>query len=73
MEIVEKHGPRSFAYVGGGGQGCHFDAAFGERLMRALGSRYHYSPPPGAHGHLLGLGPPHREAVPLHRAGRARL
>jgi anaerobic selenocysteine-containing dehydrogenase len=44
MEIVERHGPRSFAYVGGGGQGCHFDAAFGVRLMRALGSRYHYSP-----------------------------
>jgi anaerobic selenocysteine-containing dehydrogenase len=43
-EIIGIHGPKSFAYMGGGGQGCHFDAAFGVRLMRALGSRYHYSP-----------------------------
>jgi anaerobic selenocysteine-containing dehydrogenase len=43
-EIVDQHGPRSFAYMGGGGQGCHFEAAFGVRLMRGLGSRYHYSP-----------------------------
>jgi anaerobic selenocysteine-containing dehydrogenase len=41
--IVDEHGPRSFAYMGGGGQGCHFEAAFGVRLLRALGSRYHYS------------------------------
>lgn len=41
---VENHGPRSFAYMGGGGQGCHFEAAFGVRLLRALGSHYHYSP-----------------------------
>ena len=43
-EIIGTHGPKSYAYMGGGGQGCHFDAAFGVRLMRALGSRYHYSP-----------------------------
>jgi len=42
-DIVDKHGPRSFAYMGGGGQSCHFEAAFGVRLMRSLGSRYHYS------------------------------
>jgi anaerobic selenocysteine-containing dehydrogenase len=42
-EIIDCHGPRSFAYMGGGGQGCHFEAAFGVRLMRGLGSRYHYS------------------------------
>ncbi|HPI92818.1 MAG TPA: molybdopterin-dependent oxidoreductase [Deltaproteobacteria bacterium] len=42
--IVDTYGPRSFAYMGGGGQGCHFEAAFGVRLMRGLGSRYHYSP-----------------------------
>jgi len=30
--------------MGGGGQGCHFEAAYGVRLLRALGSRYHYSP-----------------------------
>lgn len=43
-EIVDRYGPRAFAYMGGGGQGCHFEAAFGVRLMRGLGSRYHYSP-----------------------------
>ncbi|MBI5844090.1 MAG: molybdopterin-dependent oxidoreductase [Deltaproteobacteria bacterium] len=41
--ILEKHGPRSFAYMGGGGQGCHFDAPFGICFMRALGSQYHYN------------------------------
>jgi len=41
--VVDTYGPRSFAYMGGGGQGCHFEAAFGVRLMRALGSRYHYN------------------------------
>ncbi len=43
-QVVENHGPKSLAYVGGGGQACHFEAAFGVRLLRALGSRYHYSP-----------------------------
>jgi len=42
--IVETHGPRSLAYMGGGGQGCHFEAAFGVRLLRGLGSQYHYGP-----------------------------
>jgi anaerobic selenocysteine-containing dehydrogenase len=28
-KIVDQYGPRSFAYMGGGGQGCHFEAAFG--------------------------------------------
>jgi anaerobic selenocysteine-containing dehydrogenase len=41
--IRAEHGPRSLAYMGGGGQGCHFEAAFGVRLLRALGSQYHYS------------------------------
>jgi anaerobic selenocysteine-containing dehydrogenase len=41
--IIDEHGPRSFAYMGGGGQGCHFEAAFGLRLLRGMGSRYHYS------------------------------
>jgi anaerobic selenocysteine-containing dehydrogenase len=40
--IVGQHGPRSFAYMGAGGQGCHFEAAFGIRLMRGLGSQYQY-------------------------------
>jgi anaerobic selenocysteine-containing dehydrogenase len=42
-EIISRYGPRSFAYMGGGGQGCHFEAAFGLRLLRGLGSQYHYS------------------------------
>ena len=42
-DIIAAHGPRSFAYMGGGGQGCHFEAAFGVPLMRGLGSRYHYN------------------------------
>jgi anaerobic selenocysteine-containing dehydrogenase len=41
--ILDNNGPRSFAYMGGGGQGCHFEAAFGVRLLRGLGSHYHYS------------------------------
>jgi len=41
--LVDTHGPRCFAYMGGGGQGCHFEAAFGVRLLRAMGSFYHYS------------------------------
>ncbi len=42
--VIGSHGPRSFAYMGGGGQGGHFEAAFGVRLLRGLGSHYHYSP-----------------------------
>jgi anaerobic selenocysteine-containing dehydrogenase len=41
--ILDAHGPRALAYMGGGGQGSHFEAAFGLTLLRALGSRYHYS------------------------------
>ena len=43
-DIIDRYGPKSFAYMGGGGQGCHFEAGFGVRLMRGLGSRFHYSP-----------------------------
>lgn len=41
--IIEEYGPRSLAYMGGGGQGCHLEAAFAVRLLRGLGSQYHYS------------------------------
>ncbi len=41
-DILGRYGPRSFAYMGAGMQGCHFEAAFGLRLMRGLGSQYHY-------------------------------
>jgi anaerobic selenocysteine-containing dehydrogenase len=40
--IVGQYGPRSFAYMGASMQGGHFEAAFGIRLMRGLGSQYHY-------------------------------
>ncbi len=40
--IIEQYGPRSFAYMGASTQGCHFEAAFGVRLLRGLGSQYHY-------------------------------
>ena len=43
-ETVQTHGPRSLAYMGGGGQGCHFEAAFGLRFLHGLGSKNHYSP-----------------------------
>ncbi len=42
-DIIGRYGPRSYAYMGGGGQGCHFEAAFGVRVLRGLGSQYHYS------------------------------
>lgn len=41
--IIGQYGPRSFAYMGGGNQSCHLEAAFGVRLMRSLGSQYQYS------------------------------
>ena len=41
--ILDAHGPRSLAYMGGGGQSSHFEAAFGVRFLRGLGSQYHYS------------------------------
>jgi anaerobic selenocysteine-containing dehydrogenase len=42
-EILERHGPRALAYMGGGGQGSHVEAGFGRTLLTALGSQYHYS------------------------------
>lgn len=42
-QVLNKHGPRALAYVGGGGQGCHMEAGFGRTLLTALGSQYHYS------------------------------
>ena len=41
--IVDTHGPHSLAFIGGGGQGSHFEAAFGTALLKGVGSRYHYS------------------------------
>ena len=42
-EILKRCGPRTLAYMGGGGQGCHVEAGFGRTLLTALGSQYHYS------------------------------
>jgi len=41
--IVGEHGPRSLAFMGIGGLGCQSEAAFGLRLLRALGSQYYYN------------------------------
>lgn len=41
--IIDTHGPQSFAIIGAGGQGSHFDAAFATALLRGIGSRFHYS------------------------------
>lgn len=42
-DIIAKNGPKSYAYMGGGGQGCHFEAASGMTLLKAIGSRYYYN------------------------------
>lgn len=42
-EIVKNYGPQSFAFIGAGGQGSHFEAAYATALLRGVGSRYHYS------------------------------
>ena len=41
--LVDTHGPRSLAYMGGSAQGGNFEAAFGLSLLRGLGSQYYYS------------------------------
>ena len=41
--VLEKHGPASLAYMGGGGQGCRFQGTLGVPFLHALGSRFHYS------------------------------
>ena len=41
--LLDKHGPRSLAYMGTGAQGGHFEVGFGLTLLRALGSQYYYS------------------------------
>jgi len=42
-DLVDRHGPRCLAYMGGSAQGGHFEAAFGLGLLRGLGSQYYYS------------------------------
>jgi len=40
---VKTHGPRSLAYMGGGGVGWAFEGFFGRTLLRGLGSQYMYN------------------------------
>jgi anaerobic selenocysteine-containing dehydrogenase len=42
-DLVDRHGPRCLAYMGGGAQGGHMEAGFGLRVLRTLGSQYFYS------------------------------
>ena len=42
-DLVGHYGPRCLAYMGGGAPGGNFEASFGVRLLRALGSQYYYS------------------------------
>ena len=43
-KLVDQHGPRCLAYMGGGAQGGHMEAGFGLSVLRAMGSQYFYSP-----------------------------
>lgn len=41
--LVDVHGPRCLAYMGGSSQGGHLEAAFGLSILRGLGSQNYYS------------------------------
>ena len=41
--LVDRHGPRCLAYMGGSAQGGNMEAVFGLTLIRNLGSQYYYS------------------------------
>ena len=43
QDLLDLHGPRCLAYMGGSAQGGHMEAGFGLGLIRALGSQYYYS------------------------------
>ncbi|NMA68749.1 MAG: molybdopterin-dependent oxidoreductase [Desulfitobacterium sp.] len=43
LQIKEKHGPKAFAYAGGGNVGGQMEVGIGLRLLSLLGSRYYYS------------------------------
>ncbi len=42
-DIREQHGPKAFAYMGGGALGGQMEVGIGLRLLGMLGSRYFYS------------------------------
>jgi len=41
--IVDEHGPRSLALMGGGTIGCMSQGPFSVGLLRAMGSQYFYN------------------------------
>jgi anaerobic selenocysteine-containing dehydrogenase len=42
-KIIEEHGPRSVAFIGGGGQANHLDVPYAVYFLKALGTRYLYN------------------------------
>ncbi len=42
-KIVDAHGPKSLALMGGAGLGDHLGAPFASGLLHGLGSKYHYT------------------------------
>jgi len=42
-KIIDEHGGKSIALIGGGGQANHLDVPYAISFLRALGSRYHYN------------------------------
>ncbi len=43
LKIKADFGGDAFAFIGGGGQGNHLGGAFGQQILRAMGSRYRYT------------------------------
>lgn len=41
--IIEKHGPRTVAFIGGGGQANHLDVPYAVYFLKALGTKYLYN------------------------------
>jgi len=42
-DLKARHGGKSFAFYGGGGQGNHLGGAYSRQLLRAMGSHYLYN------------------------------
>jgi len=40
--IVDRHGPRAFALMGGDGKGCDFQGPFARGFLQGMGSQYRY-------------------------------
>jgi anaerobic selenocysteine-containing dehydrogenase len=70
-KLVDQHGPRCLAYMGGGAQGGHMEAGFGLSVLRAMGSQYFYSP--AGHRRLVGKRPLLRQAIQRCDSRRTRI